>query len=63
VGDAGYCCLKEGISNVNAIWITEGLSIDPGPNEEIVGLEELSAARHLGLSRDAKQVSIGRMPQ
>ena len=47
-GDAAYFYLKEGIQNVNTIWITEDMSIDLGPNEEIVGLEVLSAARHLG---------------
>lgn len=45
-GDAAYFYLKEGISDVNTIWITEDLSVDLGPNEEIVGLEVLSAGRH-----------------
>ena len=62
-GDVAYFYLKEGIPNVNTIWITEDLSIDLGPNEELVGLEVLSAARHLGLSREVKQVGIELMPK
>jgi len=57
-GDAAYFYLREGISEVKTIWITEDVSVDLGPNEELVGLEVLSAARHLGLTRETKQMDV-----
>jgi uncharacterized protein YuzE len=62
-GDAAYFYLNEGISEVKTIWITEDLSVDLGPNEELVGLEVLSAARHLGLTRATKQMDIEFLPR
>ena len=57
-GDAAYFYLREGITEVKTIWITEDLSVDLGPNEELVGMEVLSAARHLGLSSDTSGLKI-----
>jgi len=62
-GDAAYLYLRERVSEVKTIWVTEDLSIDLGPNEELVGMEVLSAAKHLGLSRDTKQVSVEPLPK
>jgi len=62
-GDAAYFYLKEGVSEVKTIWITEDLSVDLGPNEELVGLEVLSAARHLGLTRETKQMNVELLTQ
>lgn len=62
-GDAAYFYLNEGISEVKTMWITEDLSVDVGPNEELVGLEVLSAARHLGLTRETKQMDIELLPR
>ena len=62
-GDAAYFYLKEGVSEVKTIWITEDLSVDLGPNEEVVGLEVLSAARHLGLTRETKQMNVELLTQ
>ena len=62
-GDAAYFYLREGIGEVKTIWITEDVSMDLGPNEELIGLEVLLAGRHLGLSRDTKEVRVELMPK
>jgi len=62
-GDAAYFYLREGIAEVKTVWITEDLSIDLGPNEELVGLEVLSAARHLGLTRETRHIEVELFPK
>lgn len=62
-GDAAYFYLREGIPEVKTIWITEDLSIDLGPNEELVGMEVLSAARHLGLTRETTRMDVELLPK
>lgn len=56
--DAAYFYLKEGVSQVTTVRITEDFAVDLGPGEELVGLEVLFASKHLGLSREVKQVGV-----
>jgi uncharacterized protein YuzE len=62
-GDAAYFYFKEKVSEVKTLWVTEDLSVDLGPNEELVGLQVLSAARHLGVSRETRQIGIELIPK
>ena len=56
--DAAYFYLKEDVPQVTTIRITEDLAVDLGPGEEPVGLEVLSASKHVGFSRGVKQGGI-----
>ena len=56
--DAAYLYFKEGVAEVTTIRVTEDLAVDLGPNEELVGLEILSASRYLGFARDGKPVTV-----
>ena len=62
-GDATYFYLREHAGEVRTIWVTEDVSIDLGPNEELVGLEVLSAARNLGLTPRTKEIPIEVLPR
>ena len=62
-GDAAYFYFKERVEEVKTIWVTEDLSVDLGPDEELVGLQVLSAARNLGVSRETRGVGIELIPR
>jgi len=55
--DAAYISFKEA-KEVTTIRITEDIAIDLGINEEIVGIEILSASKHLSLDREKPCISL-----
>ena len=56
--DAAYISFKKGPVQVTTVRITEDVAVDLGPNEEIVGIEVLDAAEHLGFSRQTPEIEI-----
>ena len=46
--DAAYIFFKKAKGQVTTIRLSEDIAVDLGPNEEIWGIEVLSAAKHLG---------------
>ncbi|MBI4676172.1 MAG: DUF2283 domain-containing protein [Elusimicrobia bacterium] len=46
--DALYISFKKGPTQVTTIRLTDDVSVDLGPKEEISGIEILSASEHLG---------------
>lgn len=49
--DALYISFKKGPTEVTTVRLSEDVSIDLGPGEEIVGIEVLDASEHLSLER------------
>lgn len=56
--DAAYISFKRGPVQVTTIRITEDVSIDLGPGEEIVGIEILDASENLGFSRETPRIQL-----
>lgn len=46
--DAAYIYFMKDKGHVTTVRLSEDVAVDLGPNEEIYGIEVLSAARHLG---------------
>lgn len=59
--DAAYISFKKGSTQVTTIRVTEDIAIDFGPGEEIVGIEILDAAEHLGLDPKHPQIEVENM--
>ena len=58
VVDAAYTSFKRGPTQVTTVRGPEGLAIDFGPKEEIVGIEILDASQHLDLSKENPLVEL-----
>ena len=56
--DAAYISFRKGPMEVTTIRITEDVSVDLGPHEEIVGIEVLDASEHLGFSRQRPEIEV-----
>jgi uncharacterized protein YuzE len=56
--DAAYIFFKEGKVEVTTVRLTEDIAVDFGPEEEIFGIEVLSASQHLGIKPDAPSVEL-----
>jgi uncharacterized protein YuzE len=56
--DAAYISFKKGPVQVTTIRLTEDVAVDLGPREEIVGIEILDAAEHLGFSRESPELEV-----
>ena len=56
--DAAYIYFKEGKEQVTTVRLTEDIAVDFGPNEEIFGIEILSAAEHLGFKPDGASIKL-----
>jgi len=56
--DAAYIFFKEGKVEVTTVRLTEDIAVDFGPEEEIFGIEILSASQHLGIKPDAPSVAL-----
>lgn len=56
--DAAYIYLKERPCQVTTVRLTEDIAVDFGPGEEVVGIEILSAAEHLGLDPERPVVEL-----
>lgn len=52
--DALYISFKKGPTQVTTIRLTDDVSMDLGPKEEISGIEILSASEHLGFLKKNK---------
>ena len=56
--DAAYIYFREERPQVTTVRLSEDIAVDFGPNEEIFGIEILSASEHLGLRRDAPSIVL-----
>jgi len=56
--DAAYISFKKGPTQVTTVRLTEDIAIDLGPHEEIVGIEILDAAKHLGIDKSQPKVEL-----
>lgn len=56
--DAAYISFQEGRPQVSTIRLTEDIAVDFGPNEEIFGIEILSASQHLGFKPNDASVKL-----
>jgi uncharacterized protein YuzE len=56
--DAAYIYFQEAVSEVTTVCITADLILDLGPAEKPVGVEVLSASKHLGLSPKVTSVRV-----
>ena len=56
--DAAYIYFQEGKAQVTTVRLTEDIAVDFGPNEEIFGIEILSASQHLGLKPEAPSITL-----
>lgn len=56
--DAAYISFKEGHVEVTTMRITEDISVDFGPGEDIVGIEILDASKHLELSMEHPKIKL-----
>jgi uncharacterized protein YuzE len=56
--DAAYISFQEGQPQVSTVRLTEDIAVDFGPNEEIFGIEILSASEHLGFKPDDASVKL-----
>ena len=56
--DALYISFKKGPTQVTTIRINEDLAVDPGPSEEIAGIEILSASEHLEFIKKKPRVEL-----
>ncbi|MGQ9648185.1 MAG: DUF2283 domain-containing protein [Thermodesulfobacteriota bacterium] len=57
-GDAAYIYFKKGPAQVTTIRVTEDLTIDLGPHEEIVEIEILDDSEYLGLSKEKRVIEL-----
>lgn len=56
--DAAYISFKRGPAQVTTIRISDDVAVDLGPNEEIVGIEVLSASENLDFAKDSPKVEL-----
>lgn len=56
--DALYISFKKGPTQVTTVRVTEDVSMDLGPKEEISGIEILSASEHLGILKKKPEVEL-----
>jgi uncharacterized protein YuzE len=56
--DAAYISFEEASFQVTTMRVNEGIAIDFGPHEEIVGIEILDASQHLNLKKEAPKVEL-----
>ena len=56
--DAAYIYFKKGKGQVTTIRLSEDIAVDLGPNEEIWGIEVLSAAKHLGEAVTGRRLKV-----
>ena len=56
--DAAYISFKKGPTEVTTLRITEDISIDLGPNEEIVGIEILDASEHFDFKKEKPEIIL-----
>lgn len=56
--DAAYISFKQGPQQVTTVRISDDVAVDLGPNEEIVGIEILSASDNLGFAKDSPKVEL-----
>jgi uncharacterized protein YuzE len=56
--DAAYIYFQEGRPQVNTVRLTEDIAVDFGPNEEIFGIEILSASEHLGFTPGEASIKL-----
>ena len=56
--DALYISFKKGPTQVTTVRVTEDVSMDLGPKEEISGIEILSASEHLGILKKKPKVEL-----
>jgi uncharacterized protein YuzE len=56
--DAAYIYFKKGKGQVTTIRLNEDIAIDLGPEEEIQGIEILSAAKHLGPAVSGRRLKV-----
>lgn len=56
--DAAYISFKKGPTQVTTVRISDDVAVDLGPNEEIVGIEILSASDTLGFAKDSPKVEL-----
>jgi len=56
--DAAYISFKKGPVEVTTMRITEDISVDFGPGEDIVGIEVLDASKHLELSPKHPEIEL-----
>jgi uncharacterized protein YuzE len=56
--DAAYIYFREGKAEVTTVRLTEDIAVDFGANEEIFGIEILSASQHLDIKADAPSVTL-----
>ena len=59
--DAAYISFKKGPTQVTTVHVTEDIAIDLGPSEEVLGIEILSASRHLDFHKESPQVHLENM--
>ena len=56
--DAAYIYFKKSKGAITTIRISEDIAIDLGPNEEIRGIEVLSASKHFGAIKTGTKPKI-----
>jgi uncharacterized protein YuzE len=56
--DAAYISFKKGSVEVTTMRITEDISVDFGPGEDIVGIEVLDASEHLEISPKHPEIKL-----
>jgi uncharacterized protein YuzE len=56
--DAAYISFREGPAEVTTVRLSEDVSVDFGPGEEVYGIEVLSASQHLGIRQDSPSISL-----
>ncbi len=56
--DAAYISFKKGGEQVTTVRVTDDVAIDLGPNEEIVGIEILSASENFGFKKNAPKIEL-----
>ena len=56
--DALYVSFKKGPVQVTTIRLSEDISVDLGPGEEVVGFEILDASTNIGIDRFQPKVTL-----
>ncbi len=56
--DAAYISFKKGSTQVTTIRLTEDIAVDFGPGEEVVGIEVLDAAKHMGFAKKHPKIKL-----
>ncbi len=56
--DAAYISFQESRPQVSTVRLTEDIAVDFGPNEEIFGIEILSASQHLGFKPNDASIKL-----